>query len=462
MATFSDGLLTFLLNSTWQIPLVAAVAGLACRLMRRAPASYHHAIWATALAAALLLPLASVRTDRHIVRLASWLPSSSSTAVAAGPVSPPATRTVPMERTIAATAIAFYLLLLLFGFWRLASAWTRTARIRRSGERCRTPALLADIWLKCMESFGVSEVELLVSSAVSTPVAAGVWRGEIILPERLITETSNELLTTAVGHEMSHVARHDFAWKLLRELLSVPIWYHPATWLIHRGLERTCEMACDDLVTERLQEPNVYARSLLSIAVAVTRHPSPACMPGVFGGDILEERIRRLVERRIVNRNHARLLLAVGVSAMILCAVLASGAAVAARAQRSSPDEMNPAAADLLGGLMARRLAGAPSVAPPPPPPPPDWFYSAGSSLVSTRPLSMLRPDPAFWQVAGESAMTADSLIESLKRKGFSARLLVSGDGSVRVIAGPHGDPRSFERAKADLEAAGFRATGTW
>jgi hypothetical protein len=32
----------------------------------------------------------------------------------------------------------------------------------------------------------------------------------------------------------------------------------------------------------------------------------------------------------------------------------------------------------------------------------------------------------------------------------------------VRVISGPHGDPRSFERVKAELEAAGFRVTGTW
>ena len=62
METISRSLLTFLLNSLWQIPLAAAVAALACRLMRNGPASHRHAVWVAALAAALLLPLASVRT----------------------------------------------------------------------------------------------------------------------------------------------------------------------------------------------------------------------------------------------------------------------------------------------------------------------------------------------------------------------------------------------------------------
>ncbi len=37
METISPSLLTFLVNSFWQIPLVAAVAALACRWMRNGP-----------------------------------------------------------------------------------------------------------------------------------------------------------------------------------------------------------------------------------------------------------------------------------------------------------------------------------------------------------------------------------------------------------------------------------------
>ncbi len=48
METISRSLLTFLLNSLWQIPLTAAVAALTCRLMRKGPASHRNAVWVAA------------------------------------------------------------------------------------------------------------------------------------------------------------------------------------------------------------------------------------------------------------------------------------------------------------------------------------------------------------------------------------------------------------------------------
>ena len=49
METISRSLLTFLLNSLWQVPVAVAVAALACRCMRRAPASHRHIVWVAAL-----------------------------------------------------------------------------------------------------------------------------------------------------------------------------------------------------------------------------------------------------------------------------------------------------------------------------------------------------------------------------------------------------------------------------
>ena len=61
METISRSLLTFLLNSLWQIPLAAAVAALTCWFLRKGPAGHRHAVWVAALVASLLLPLASIR-----------------------------------------------------------------------------------------------------------------------------------------------------------------------------------------------------------------------------------------------------------------------------------------------------------------------------------------------------------------------------------------------------------------
>jgi tetratricopeptide (TPR) repeat protein len=144
---------------------------------------------------------------------------------------------------------------------------------------------------------------------------------------------------------MAHISRHDFAFNLLYELLYLPASFHPAAWLIHRNIERTREMASDELVTERLLDAGVYARSIVSIARGMTALPRPGYTLGVFDGDILEERIRRLVDRPAANLKRARLLLVTGLSALAACAVIASGLALTARAQGGSYAEMKLAEA---------------------------------------------------------------------------------------------------------------------
>src|SRR4051812_13911473 len=59
METLSDYLLTFLLNATWQIPLVVALAALASFLLRNSPARYLHLIWVAALLGAIIIPIYS-------------------------------------------------------------------------------------------------------------------------------------------------------------------------------------------------------------------------------------------------------------------------------------------------------------------------------------------------------------------------------------------------------------------
>jgi TonB family protein len=342
METISRSLLTFLLNSLWQIPLAAAVAALACRFMRNGPASHRHAVWVAALAAAILLPLASVR-QREPSATPQFDPSLASQGAAAAQSAPrpaaqtprailpaPAPRTISIAQTTAAVLLGAWFLTVLLRLARLAWAFARTLQIRRSAYAPPIPDLLERVWNRCQEAYSLTGVELLFSERISGPVTAG---SAIILPVSLLAETSEDVLTTAVGHEMAHIARQDFACNLLYELLQLPVSFHPGAWLIQRGIERTREIACDELVTQRLIDAGVYARSILSIAGGMRALPGPGYTLGVFDGDILEERIRRLVERPAANLRRARLLLVSGLSALAICAVVASSLALTARAQ---------------------------------------------------------------------------------------------------------------------------------
>jgi beta-lactamase regulating signal transducer with metallopeptidase domain/cell division septation protein DedD len=351
METVSRPLLTFLLNALWQIPIVALISALLCRMMRNGPARHRHAIAVTALIASLALPLASIRTSEPgapmelTVNLAPQpgvaMPVAAAKTVAVPARTPnPDRRAVSFPRMFAALALWAYGLFLVFRVVLLVRAWVRTERIRDSAGARELPPAVERVWTRCLNVFGVKGVELSFSKEIPSPITAGVRRRDIVLPEAMRAETSQDVLTTAIGHEMAHVARRDFGFSLFYELLYVPVSFHPAAWVIRRAIEQTREMACDELVTSKLMDAGAYARSIVNIAAAMTALENAGYTLGVFDGNILEDRIRRLLERPAANLRRARLLLATGLGTLAVSAVIASGLAVSARAQGGVHNEL--------------------------------------------------------------------------------------------------------------------------
>ncbi len=220
---------------------------------------------------------------------------------------------------------------------QLLRALYRTFEIRRDAAPGDLPSLLP----RCQTAFSAAGVKLLRSQDVAGPVAL---HRAIILPDDMFDESREEVLATAVGHEMAHIARHDFLWKLVYELLYLPLSFHPAAIFVRRGIENTREMACDELVTRHLLEPAVYARSIMTIAGAISPPDRPGYALGVFDGDILEERIRSLMERRGSDLRRARIAVVGALSTLALCLVFASGMAVSGFAQSAAQSEMQAGA----------------------------------------------------------------------------------------------------------------------
>jgi len=257
------------------------------------------------------------------------------------PVSAAKLRGVPFTANTATVLVFVYLVFLLLRMAGLVWAALQTVRIRAAAVAPALPELAENVWNRCRQAMDLRRAALLTSVRVSGPVTVG---NAIILPESMLSETAEDLLTTAIGHEMAHIARRDFSLNLVYELLYLPISFHPAAWVIHRAIQHTREIACDELVTQRLIQPGAYARSIMTIAAGMPAHGSPGYTLGVFDGDILEERIRRLMERPVANLKRARLFLASGLSALAICAITASGLAISARAQGAASGEMRLAA----------------------------------------------------------------------------------------------------------------------
>src|SRR5262249_20857456 len=138
------------------------------------------------------------------------------------------TRTIEFPLSAATALTAAFALFLLYRLIRLALIWHRTTQIRNDGRSPVVPTPLDIVWKRCLDAFQLHDVELLASSGLPSPVTMGEFRKTIVLPDSVVAESSEEVLTTAIGHEMAHLSRHDFALNLIYEIFSLPISFHPA------------------------------------------------------------------------------------------------------------------------------------------------------------------------------------------------------------------------------------------
>jgi beta-lactamase regulating signal transducer with metallopeptidase domain len=225
-----DGLaLTFLLNALWQVAAVASAAALGDRLLRRGPARYRHALWLGATLASLLLPIWSLVPGEApaIVGPAS---AAILPAIPATPAwTPQAHETTRVPSLLAWMAVAVFGLSVAAHLFRLGRAWRRTRELAREASPVTIPEGSAALVERCRQAFGLERVAILTSSAVGGPVTLGALRPAILLPPGFLDASPADQVTAALGHEMAHIRRRDYAVNLLCEAALLPIAFHPAT-----------------------------------------------------------------------------------------------------------------------------------------------------------------------------------------------------------------------------------------
>lgn len=315
MLRISEFILSFVLNSAWQVTAIFVVAALASWLLRNGPARYRHTLWMIALVASLVVP---VLTTTRVVP--DWIVSSPAKFDAVAPIvsqgSSESDVTVDhtssrrratlttTPRSVRLLALG-YALFIVFRALRLARFWHRKEKLRRSASaRGVTPEVEAAAQ-RCRDLLNVAEVPVTLSAKAHVPYTIGALRPLIVLPEAFSSNVEESRLLSVIGHEMGHVARRDFLTNLIAELVALPISFHPLAFLIKQQIDRARELACDELVTNHILAPKVYARSLLWAANVSRQYASQAFMLSIFDAQILEERIVRIM--RSNTRTRARL-----------------------------------------------------------------------------------------------------------------------------------------------------------
>ncbi len=81
----------------------------------------------------------------------------------------------------------------------------------------------------------VSNVPVLVSEQIRTPLTWGVHRSVILLPAALLSGEGS-VCESALRHEQAHLARWYWIWNLLAELVCAFCWFQPGAWWLRRRM----------------------------------------------------------------------------------------------------------------------------------------------------------------------------------------------------------------------------------
>jgi beta-lactamase regulating signal transducer with metallopeptidase domain len=308
MERFNQALLTCLLNSIWQIALITSVGACGAWLLRDVAARWRHLLWVATLTMCLCLPLMSAYRSWRGSALNLAEPRSE---IAAGELSVELNTDVDrqitpvqesgyvlsIDRNSATGLVALYLLLIGICAARLFTAWMRARdcarRVRNSSIRSATTILH-----RCQTALGLKARPKLCAAAIPVPITVGSLKPLIVLPDRLLLEDDGDVVTSAIGHELVHIRRRDYAFNLIYELIHLPLSFHPAAALIRRRIRETRELSCDEMVADRLLDADTYARSLVRLAgVAMEVDRRKTITVGLADADILEERVMKILNR---------------------------------------------------------------------------------------------------------------------------------------------------------------------
>jgi len=260
-------LLTVLLNALWQIALVAGFAAVCDWLLTGTAARYRHALWVAALFFSMILPALSsaslIKTylsskpgpepstasaPLFVTRMSSPDLDSLELPAPAKSASPAAMETVRrnflaspihLNRNLAALLVGLYALFFLFRMGQLIRAWQRTRRIVQGAFPFEYTAPVETIIKNCQTAIGVHRVRILGSTSVPVPVTVGIFKAADHFARALAARHRRRSLTTAIGHELVHVSRHDYLANFIYELIYLPLSFHPAMTVVRRRIKQT-------------------------------------------------------------------------------------------------------------------------------------------------------------------------------------------------------------------------------
>lgn len=364
---------TLVIGHLWQSVALAAVLALVLILGKRMRGSTRYGLGVAAFAASLALPLAafipgetivsgllqqlnapvavasteSTRVEVDATNAASVAPpapqspmvmstsAGDTAAVAPAPTAAPVAAPAPVVKVSTETQpVSLFTMpalklpdfgLPLLAIWLGVAAilMLRTGRDLIAVERLVARARPADL-PPALQS-RMKGVRVVVSPEAPGPMAAGLFRPCIVLPESIALGSPG--MAGLLEHEHAHIRRRDMLAALGQRVALALLWWSPALYWISRRIDEEREVACDEAAVDRTGDAKAFARSLTKQAENQLWVRAPRLAVGAIGPrSHFSRRVRRLIDIAKTGGSQTRysgrlafasLVLAVGVAAMV-------------------------------------------------------------------------------------------------------------------------------------------------
>ncbi|MDE6365757.1 MAG: M56 family metallopeptidase [Lachnospiraceae bacterium] len=117
----------------------------------------------------------------------------------------------------------------------------RLSALRRGNVPVEQPRYLA-VFEECRRQFGLGTVVLCQNDLLSSPITAGLFRQQVILPFEAYTDAELRMI---YEHELTHIQNRDLLWRMFALVTSWVHWFNPVIYLQQGELDCLQEMVCD-------------------------------------------------------------------------------------------------------------------------------------------------------------------------------------------------------------------------
>jgi beta-lactamase regulating signal transducer with metallopeptidase domain len=436
---------TFLLDVVLRVSVLLAITAGLTWLLHRQSAAVRHLIWATAITAALVLPVLSLAVPKWQLSVLPASVSSSSDPQPVGLVqttAPASSATMPTEPAFRSTARSevtrgvgqsaqasevpraapgpwqWTLTLWAIGFALVVMHLAvGTMRMWWLARRAR-PAVPGS-WLVLAqhlgEALGVrSRVVFLEGGPSAMPMTWGLWSARVLLPDSA-SEWPADRQRVVLLHELAHVKRRDCLTQLLAQIACAVYWFNPLMWMAARRLRAERERACDDLVLACGTRGSDYADHLLEIARSLRSAAMPTwAAVAMAHRSQLEGRLMAILDPDVPRRSPTRRR---SVAFAVAASVFVAPVALITPVPRAASLSVDGSSQPILPAAAVQAPAPQPATAPAPQPARSPAPQPAPAPLP---PVGAIEPRPALAAAAAEAVREAlPDLIADLQAEGW-------------------------------------------